>query len=432
MFNNVVAINTDPVSQLAQLVATLSQQVNQLSKEVKELKTGKIETKKTEYQEIDFIKTSDLNLDPARFQYKILHDSKSGASGSLTDVITFNIDLCGMLSVWRDPSNNRIYVINGHNRKHLADRTNQPFLPCRFINAKTAKEARIIGALQNISENSGSILDASKFFRESGKSLEDLKKLGLTLKGKVSESALKVSKLEGFLWEKYLLGELSEDRAIILGNYSPHQQTQIYSIAKNFTSLSLEKFEELAKMATANACNYQLDLFGNMTIDQDLIKKKLTLINAVSGELRKEARLFGSVAKNAQSLVKGNNRIDSLTSSSLSEIAAKAYQLLEEFKYVSSPVSDLINQALDLNAKQANKWLYDKLIELASGEFLGAFTKPKTNQEIILESISGEICLDVIHEKTKIQTGLILSELLILEMDGKIKQLPGGRYQRLG
>lgn len=123
----------------------------------------------------------DLNFDPKRFQYKMVHGGKTGESGSLTDVRKWDENLGGVMQVWRDPKDGKDYVVNGHNRATLARKLGAEKVAVRYLAVDTPHEARAIGALTNIAEGRGNALDAAKFFRDSGITREDLEAKGIPL-----------------------------------------------------------------------------------------------------------------------------------------------------------------------------------------------------------------------------------------------------------
>src|SRR6185312_1612887 len=122
------------------------------------------------------ISPKDLVFDPQRFQYK-LNVNEHVVRNLLTGQ-KWNPDLAGVVSVWRDPQDGKMYVINGHHRAQLAVEHEVDRLLVRHIDVKTAAEARARGALQNIAEGRGTAVDAAKFFRETGMTPERLAKEG--------------------------------------------------------------------------------------------------------------------------------------------------------------------------------------------------------------------------------------------------------------
>ena len=95
---------------------------------------------------------AELFTDPVRFQYKQGVDAVGVQKGSsLAGVQKYNTDLDDAVDVWRDPADGKTYIVNGHNRRDLAEKLGIPSLRVNYIVAKTAEEAKIKGALSNIS-----------------------------------------------------------------------------------------------------------------------------------------------------------------------------------------------------------------------------------------------------------------------------------------
>jgi hypothetical protein len=84
--------------------------------------------------------TNGIHTDPGRFQARspFIED---GSDHDLSGVTVFNVDFAGVISVWRDPSDDRIFVVDGHRRLDLACRTRTPQLLVQFLSCSTAGEA---------------------------------------------------------------------------------------------------------------------------------------------------------------------------------------------------------------------------------------------------------------------------------------------------
>ena len=181
-----------------------------------------------------------IEVDPKRFQYKLSGaNTKSGTVGSLKGVKKWDANLAGIIQVWADPSDKKVYVVNGHNRLELEKKLGVPQRPARFLDAKTAKEARAIGALTNIAEGRGNARDAAKFFRDSGISREDLEKRGIPLREKIATDGLALSRLSDGLFDQVVQGQLPESRAVIVGE-KLKDQTQQEALVKFSRSQSHE------------------------------------------------------------------------------------------------------------------------------------------------------------------------------------------------
>ena len=92
---------------------------------------------------------SGILSDPARFQSRAEYP-RDVPETDLSDVRVFNHDFAGILSVWRDPDSEQVYVIDGHRRLELARRTKTERVLVQFLRADTDAEAFANGVGLNI------------------------------------------------------------------------------------------------------------------------------------------------------------------------------------------------------------------------------------------------------------------------------------------
>ena len=97
-----------------------------------------------------------IHFDPGRFQYKIHQtDTTTGAVGSLAGVRKWDPELGGVIQVWKDPHNNKTYVVNGHNRLDLAKKLGVEKVAVRYLDAKDHEQARAKGGANQYRRGSG-------------------------------------------------------------------------------------------------------------------------------------------------------------------------------------------------------------------------------------------------------------------------------------
>ena len=145
-------------------------------------------------QRLTTMRVSDINVDAARFQFRAL-SGEAGVSGSTTDAQAWNRDLAGVIAVWRDPANNKVYIVNGHNRFALAKRFGVKELDVVFLDSATADEALYTGALINIAGGNATPVDAAKIFRMQPKSKDTLRQLGVSMNSNLVQQGLSISRL---------------------------------------------------------------------------------------------------------------------------------------------------------------------------------------------------------------------------------------------
>jgi len=318
----------------------------------------------------------DLHFDPKRFQYKLVH-GETGASGSLTDVRKWDENLGGVMLVWRDPKDGKDYVVNGHNRNTLARKLGAEKVAVRYLPVDTPKEARVIGALANMSEGSGNALDAAKFLRDTGMNREQLEEKGIPMKQKVATDGLALSKLAPHLFDKVVQGDIPIERATLIGDriHDHDNQAKLVDLIDKAQSkgrkITNDVVRELADtvQSAPSHTETQFDLFGASETTQNLALEKAELTAHVRSRLSREKKLFGLVSKSkaASELERGGNTIDTEKSKGISDQASQVLGVFDQLKNQSGPVSSAINKAVERiangdNQKQVQDDLHKQLL----------------------------------------------------------------------
>ena len=78
--------------------------------------------------------------DPARFQSRAEYP-RDVMDTDLSDVAVFDDDFAGLISVWEDPDDQKVYVIDGHRRLRLAKRLRVPSVHVQFLKAACDADA---------------------------------------------------------------------------------------------------------------------------------------------------------------------------------------------------------------------------------------------------------------------------------------------------
>lgn len=322
------------------------------------LRTGKLPqaaSASTEPGTVRNMKPGEIAFDPGRFQYKLNATEGTGEVGSLAGVRKWDPNLSGVMSVWKDPADGRVYVVNGHNRLSLARRLGADEVTVRFLNAKNATEARAIGAMQNIAEGAGTPMDAAKFFRDTGiKSKADVEAKGLPLGSGQADKGLKLSKLPGEVFNAVVRGDLSVNRGAIIGGsgLDEAKQREVFKMVSARKGIADQTLLELVEHAAASEQRTQttFDLFGESQEAKDNLITRAKLSAGLKAKIAREKRLFGTVskAKAASSLAeKGGNVINQEQSAKVAGEASEALAVFERLKSSSGPISSALNRAAD-------------------------------------------------------------------------------------
>jgi GGDEF domain-containing protein len=298
--------------------------------------------------------SSQIHLAPKDFQYKVSNIGAEGVS-SLLEGSEWNPDLSGIVSVWRDPENGKFYAVNGHHRTQRARQTGGQTLAVRHLVAENRAEARAIGALQNIAEGRGTAVDAAKFLRDSGISLEDLEKKGISMGEATAQNGVALSRLEQSLFDRVATGKLSERKGIAIGRATDNPATQeaivkmIDKAEARGRHVSDATVQELARFAASAGEKEQTvsSLFGDRVETQNLALEKAEASAYVQKQLRAEKSLFGAVSSEARAktLARTGNKITAEKNAKESEAAMQALEVYDRLSARRGPVDDLLNQA---------------------------------------------------------------------------------------
>lgn len=293
-----------------------------------------------------------LNLDPKRFQYKVVH-GKNGETGSLSGVKYWNPYLSGITLVWHDSELELDFIVNGHNRYSLALKLGVKSILCRYIDAPNPKEARLTGALTNIAEGQGTAIDTAKFFNDSSYGVKQLEQFGINPKLRIVRDGLALSNLHKSLFDKVIGGQLPIERGVILGALDMRGQLEVTRLITQQEAKKIKLTNDLISEIIANVTNANdnqgtlFDLFGGNQDNQAIALARLNLIANVRKELAKNKKLYASVANedNAARLEFIGNRINTNVNKSVSDQTGSVLGVFEQLKNQSGSVSDLINEA---------------------------------------------------------------------------------------
>ena len=322
------------------------------------LRTGKLPkaaSASTDPGTVRNMEPGEIVFDPGRFQYKLNATEGTGEVGSLAGVRRWDPNLAGVMSVWKDPADGKVYVVNGHNRLSLARRLGAEEVTVRFLHAKNATEARAIGAMQNIAEGAGTPMDAAKFFRDTGiKSKADVEAKGLPLGSGQADKGLRLSKLPTDVFNAVVRGDLSVNRGAIIGGsgLDEAKQREVFTMIKARKGIADQTLLELVEHAAASVQREQttFDLFGESQEAKDNLFTRAKLSAGLKAKISKEKRLFGTVskAKAASSLTeKAGNVINQEQSAKVAREASEALAVFERLKSSSGPISSALNRAAD-------------------------------------------------------------------------------------
>lgn len=309
---------------------------------------------------------ADIRMDPSRFQYKVSGVGSKGVTKHLADVRRFNPMFGGQLMVWRDPEDGKTYVINGHHRLELAQRSEHykddatglewhGELQSYYIPAKSHAQARAMGALANMAAGHGTATDAAKFMRDTGATIDDLKGHGVSLRGKVATDAVALKDLSQRAFEDVVQGRLPESRAIAVAKHlhDTEQQDRLLGLLaareRSGRPVNDESAEEaanemkLAGSTKAKGGGLFADDEHDLTIERGEVK------SAIRKALTSERNTFKAVSstKRAARIQDAGNVLDVEGNKERARLADESLGMFDTLANSKSAVSDAIQKAAE-------------------------------------------------------------------------------------
>lgn len=306
--------------------------------------------------EIVPMRPKDIVADPKRFQFKREAVGKSGTTDKLEDVQKFDPRKAGVIAVWKDPVDGKVYVSNGHHRLELAKRADADKINVQFLDAANAQQAMAQGAIINIVEGQGTATDAAKLFRDAKFTPEDLQREGLSIKGKLVKQGLALAKLDPSIFQTVVDGTITTGQGALIGEKMPDSPVQQKKVAEYLARKQqggetvkpgkLSEFIDFVRGAETKTDTVE-DLFGEQQIQTSLADEKATISEYIRDALSKEKRLFGTVGKSgvSETLKRGGNVISESENQKISEQAAQALSVYDKLKLSAGPVSQILDDA---------------------------------------------------------------------------------------
>lgn len=305
--------------------------------------------------EVGRVKLSDLSVDPKRFQYKMNTDA-AGATNKLKDT-PWNDELAGTITAWKDPADGKTYVINDHHRYALARSKGVDNMAVKMLGPsyKTAADARVGGALQNIAEGNGTATDAAKFMREADYSPEAMKNYGVSLSGPLAEGGAALSKLAPKFFDDVAAGRIPEQRGIAIAKAAPTPETQealISMIRKaegRGKSITNETIDELGRLTRqADTVSTQTDsLFGPESRTRNTVIERAEVSSFIRKRLAQEKNLFGGLTNTAKADTLGGkgNVINTEMNKRVADNAAQHQEVYDKLSTRTGPVDDILRES---------------------------------------------------------------------------------------
>lgn len=332
-----------------------------------------------------------LEAAPELFQYKSDGDAQ-GVTARLQGVKSWSPLASGKAIVWEDMAGRR-FIADGHQRRGLALRLDaegfEPRLDGYLLRAAdgwSARETRVLAALKNIQEGQGSPLDAAKVFRDDPRAMADD---SLPVTGDFIATAKGLARLSPEAFGAVVNKVIPEAQGSLIGRLAgdlPELHAGMVKLLRQAEPGSLEEAGAIIQEARLEdwlkSEGEAGDLFGDLPPETSLIARA-RLKAAIARTLRGDARVFGTLVKNADAIEAGGNALARNANEAATALAQASLEVISRLALRKGPIGEAMAEA-------AAKIARGEISPADAAKGLSARIKAELERGVNLEALRGE------------------------------------------
>ncbi len=331
---------------------------------------------------VDEFDPNDIGVDAKTFQFKEGGD-EFGVTDRLQGVTQWDPIKGGMVTIY-EYADGRLFIADGHQRLGLAKRISQqdPSQNVKMIGYRlrevdgiTPEDAMVTAALKNISEGTGSAIDAAKVLRSSPDRIGELPPRSAFVR-----QATDLANLVGDAWGMVKNEVVAPNFAAIVGRLIPGdeglQKAALDVLAKTEPANAFQA-ESIVRQVreTSLVSETQESLFGDEVLTTSLFMERAKVLDRAQKQLRKDKSSFQNLIKNATRLEDEGNLLARDANQRRAQEDGKAVALLQSQANRKGALSDALTAAAR-NAKETGNYnaattsfIEDVRRAISAGEF---------------------------------------------------------------
>ena len=304
----------------------------------------------------------DIEVDAKTFQFKEGGD-EFGVTERLQGVTTWDKYKSGTVTVY-EYADGRMAIADGHQRLGLAKRirSQDPSQDVRVYAYKlretdgiTPEEARVIAAMKNIAEGTGTSIDAAKVLRVDPSRISELPPRSELVRQArdmmgLSDTAFGAV-VNGVIPPNYgaIVGRLIDDQDLqgaaieVLAKADPSNAFQAESIVRQVRESGSEQVE-------------QISLFGEEVVTESFFVERSKILDRAYKELRRDKAAFETLVRNSERLEAEGNILVKDANERKASTDAQTIALLQTLANRKGPLSDALNDAAK-TARNTNSYV---------------------------------------------------------------------------
>ena len=294
----------------------------------------------------------EILVDADLFQFKAGGD-EYGVSDRLRGIKIWDPVKAGQIVVY-EFADGRRFIADGHQRLGLARRikAEDPTQDVRLygniireVDGITPEMARVIAAMKNIAEGTGTAIDAAKVLRVAPERIGELPPKSVLVR-----QAQGLTLLSDEAFGAVINGVVPANYAALVGRLIPEdeglQSSAISVLAKTDPANEFQAEAIVRQVRDAGAERItQASLFGEEVITESYFTERARILDRAQKQLRQDKAAFGTLVRNAERLEAEGNQLARSANERRANNDTQAIALLQALANRKGPVSDALNAA---------------------------------------------------------------------------------------
>lgn len=298
----------------------------------------------------------DIGVDAELMQFKSSGD-QFGVTDRLQGVEQWDPIAAGTVTVWEGADGRRL-IADGHQRLSLAKRIQAggggPVELNAFVlreaDGFTAADARIVTALKNIGEGTGTAADAAKVLRDAGGEYAEAIAKKLPPRSALVRDGKALARLSDEAFGAIVNEVIPENYGAAIGHLAPDPATHmaLVDVLHRADPPNRRQAEAIVRQALDAGFTRETQdgLFGAQDLVRELFAERAKVLDKGLAELKRLKGAFQVAARNADTLDAAGNKIDVGASEAAAQGNAAALALVERLALrKGNAVNELIDQA---------------------------------------------------------------------------------------
>lgn len=299
---------------------------------------------------VKFYDPKNIKVDAETFQFKAGGDV-AGVTERLQGVTEWD-PISANTGIVYEKANGDTFIVDGHQRLGLAKRImeadpNQKIdfiaFPLREADGISVEEARVIAAMKNIREGTGTAIDAAKVLKIDPALLEKLPPTSSLVR-----QANGLIRLSDDAFRLITNQVIPENYGAIVGNVmtDPTEQIAAIEMLKRLDPSNTRQAEQIVRQMkdTGFVKSTQESLFGDEVISESLLLERAKILDAGTAMFKTDKLVFKNLMDNANKIEESGNILNRNNNATNEEIYAKAIEITRANANIKGSISESLTR----------------------------------------------------------------------------------------